>query len=105
MNQSKTKLKVKNHEIVNEFLLIQWNDDSESTIALKVLRDSCPCAGCAGEKDVFGNVYKGPPQMKSDASYILMHFEPVGYYAFKPVWGDGHDSGIFTFDLLKSFDS
>ena len=30
----------------------------------------------------------------------LVHLEPVGNYAVKPVFSDGHESGIFTWDYL-----
>jgi DUF971 family protein len=28
--------------------------------------------------------------------------EPVGYYAIRPVFSDGHDSGIYSWDFLHS---
>ena len=30
----------------------------------------------------------------------LVNLEPVGNYAVKPVFSDGHESGIFTWDYL-----
>ena len=67
---------------------------------IKSIRDNCPCASCAGEKDVFGNVYKGPPQIKTEDSYIISGIQPVGYYALRPFWADGHSTGIFSFEFL-----
>ncbi len=99
------ELKLKSYEIVNDLLLIQWGDGSESIIPLDRLRDNCPCANCVGETDVFGTVYKGPPQKKTPASYQVAGIETVGYYAIKPTWGDGHASGIYSLDLLKKMDS
>ena len=29
--------------------------------------------------------------------------EPVGHYAVRPLFSDGHDSGIYSWDLLHSF--
>lgn len=29
--------------------------------------------------------------------------EPVGHYAIRPLFSDGHDSGIYSWDLLYSF--
>lgn len=95
-------LQLKSHEIVNEFLLIQWEDGSDDAILLQSLRDNCPCANCAGEKDVFGNIYKGPPQQMTESSYQISGIQPVGYYAIRPFWKDGHHAGIFAFDLLKA---
>ena len=41
---------------------IKWDDGSESFIPLEKLRRVCPCAGCKGEMDVMGNLYKNPDQ-------------------------------------------
>jgi DUF971 family protein len=27
--------------------------------------------------------------------------QPVGYYGIRPFWCDGHNTGIFTVELLK----
>ena len=32
-----------------EKLIIKWDDDHESILSLKYLRDECPCAVCKGE--------------------------------------------------------
>ena len=38
----------------------KWQDGTEDFIALEKLRRACPCAGCKGERDVMGNLYKNP---------------------------------------------
>lgn len=91
---------IEQYEVLNDLLLIKWDDDSEAAIPLKVLRDHCPCAHCSGEKDVFGTVYKGQETKKTDASYQLMGIEPVGYYGLRPFWADNHSTGIFSGELL-----
>ncbi|NOZ03364.1 MAG: DUF971 domain-containing protein [FCB group bacterium] len=96
-----TALQIRHTEVVNDLLLIKWSDDHESFIPLTTLRDNCPCAHCAGETDVLGNVYIGPPQRKTAESYLLSDLEIIGYYALRPFWKDGHDSGIYTLDRLK----
>lgn len=98
---SDKQIQINNTEIVNDLLLIQWSDESDSAITLTQLRDNCPCAGCIGEKDAFGNVYKGPPQKMSGQSYQLNGLKPVGYYGLQPFWVDGHSTGIYTIALLK----
>ena len=47
------------YEPVNDFMVFKWGDGLESYVELKTLREKCPCANCEGEKDVFGNIYKG----------------------------------------------
>jgi len=33
----------------------------------------------------------------------IVRIEPVGNYAIKPVFSDGHDSGLYSWDLLYMF--
>jgi DUF971 family protein len=94
-------IQLKYHEVVNEFLLLQWEDNTENILELKSMRDNCPCANCSGETDVFGNVYKGPPQSMNAESYTLKGIQPVGHYAIRPFWNDGHRDGIYPFEFLK----
>ena len=82
-------------------LAIKWDDGLESFIPLEKLRRACPCAGCKGEVDVMGNLYKGPDIPLTPASIELKRIDPVGGYALQPVWGDGHASGLFSFDFLR----
>ena len=94
-------IKLKHHEILNDLLLLQWADGSDNALPLAPLRDNCPCANCSGETDIFGNIYKGPPQIMKEDSYLLTGIQPVGYYAIRPFWKDGHSDGIFTYEFLK----
>jgi DUF971 family protein len=82
-------------------LAIKWEDGKESFIALEQLRRACPCAGCKGEMDVMGNLYKNPEQPLSPASFRLVRLERIGTYAIQPFWGDGHATGIYSFDYLR----
>src|SRR5690242_4266587 len=82
-------------------LAIKWSDGSESFISLEKLRRSCPCAGCKGEVDIMGNVYKGPDRPLSSEAFRLIRIVPVGGYALQPFWADGHTTGLYSFDYLK----
>ncbi len=86
---------------IGEELAIKWDDGSESFISLATLRKCCPCAGCKGEVDVMGNLYKNPEQPLTPAAFRLLRFESVGTYAIQPVWADGHATGIYSFDYLR----
>lgn len=88
-------------EQIGKELAIKWEDDTESFITLQSLRGHCPCAGCKGEVDIMGNLYKGPDKPLTPASYEIRQFGIVGGYGLQPVWGDGHSSGIFSFDYLR----
>jgi DUF971 family protein len=88
-------------QTIGEELAIKWDDGSESFLMLERLRRACPCAGCKGEMDVMGNLYKNPDRPLSARAFQLVRLEKVGSYAIQPVWADGHSSGIFSFDYLK----
>ena len=82
-------------------LAVKWSDDKESFIDLKTLRDKCPCAFCSGEKDVLGNVYKGPKKELGEMAYEALRLERIGHYAIRIFWGDRHSDGLFTYDMLR----
>lgn len=88
-------------QIGNE-LAVKWEDNSEDFISLERLRRGCPCAGCKGEVDVLGQLHKGPEIPLAPASFRLQKITRVGGYAIQPVWGDGHASGLYSFELLKT---
>jgi DUF971 family protein len=90
-----------NIQQIGEELAIKWADGTESFVTLEKLRRHCPCAGCKGETDIMGNVYKNPDRPLTPRAFELRALTQVGTYAIQPVWGDGHNSGIFSFDYLK----
>jgi DUF971 family protein len=51
--------------------------------------------------DIMGNVYKNPPKPLSSQAFQLVRLETVGGYAIRPIWADGHATGLFSFDYLK----
>lgn len=86
---------------INDELAIIWDDGVESYLNLQALRKACPCAACAGERDLMGNVYKAPPSAETPAKYQLKKFNVIGGYAIQLFWGDNHDSGLFSFQYLR----
>ncbi|MFZ0455102.1 MAG: DUF971 domain-containing protein [Ignavibacteriaceae bacterium] len=82
-------------------LLIKWEDDSESRLNLKYLRDECPCANCKGETILF-KTYR--PERKTEEKpemYKIKNIEIVGGYAIQILWKDGHDTGIYSWEYIK----
>lgn len=82
-------------------LAVKWDDGSEGFIALERLRRACPCASCQGEVDILGQLHKGPDKPLPPAAFEWRRCAVVGGYGLQPVWGDGHASGIFSFDMLR----
>src|SRR5260221_1167839 len=48
-----------------------------------------------------GNLYKGPDVSLPPQAFQLKRVSFVGGYAVQPFWGDGHSSGLFSFDYLR----
>ncbi len=88
-------------QIIGTELAVKWDDASESFVGFEKLRRHCPCAGCKGEMDVMGNVYKNPEKPVPPAGFQLKRVVNVGNYAVQPIWGDGHATGLYSFDYLR----
>lgn len=82
-------------------MAIRWNDGQETYIRLELLRRRCPCAHCAGEKGLLGEVYRSGFSLSAD-SFQLLKCAVIGGYAIQPEWADHHQSGIYSFDYLRS---
>jgi DUF971 family protein len=48
-----------------------------------------------------GQLHKGPDRPLTPRSFELVRLVPVGGYGVQPAWGDGHSTGIFSFDYLR----
>jgi DUF971 family protein len=82
-------------------LAVKWDDGAEDFIALEKLRRACPCAGCKGEVDILGNLYINPALPLTAKSFEFVKMLSVGGYAIQPVWADGHNTGIYSFEYLR----
>jgi DUF971 family protein len=79
-----------------------WTDGHHGIISLRTLRDRCPCAGCAGESVLFQTYVPPRADTETPGRYELRTAAPVGNYALKLDWGDGHGEGIYTWEHLRS---
>ena len=88
-------------QTIGDELAIKWDDGAESFLKLDLLRRACPCAGCKGETDIMGNLYIGPEKPLTAQAVQLVRIANVGGYAIQPVWGDGHSTGLYSFEYLR----
>ena len=86
---------------VGNEVAVKWSDGHEQYLSLETLRRACPCAGCKGEVDILGNLYKNPVKPYAPNAFELVRLGTVGGYAIQPVWADGHNTGLFSFDFLR----
>ncbi len=94
-------MRIERADVIGDTLGVRWDDGTESFIRLESLRRGCPCAGCKGEVDIMGNLYKGPEQILGLDAFRLRQLSTVGGYGLQPTWADGHSTGIFSFDYLR----
>lgn len=85
---------------------IDWKDGHHSSYDVEYLRDYCPCASCTGahgtaprEKQA-AKREKNPLQLYREKSKMV-NVEPVGNYAIRIHWNDGHATGIYSYNHLR----
>jgi DUF971 family protein len=85
------------------YLEIIWDDDSVCRYPLSNLREACPCAECRGGHEYMGRQHDPEDilHVTPSRSYTMTDLNFVGNYALQPLWDDGHDSGIYTWEYLK----
>ncbi len=86
---------------------IDWKDGCRSQWTFAFLREACPCATCHEEREADGRLpgvaRPAPKQMfplYTEPARPLSA-EPIGRYAIKFKWNDGHESGIYAWEFLR----
>ena len=80
-------------------ILIEWDTAGHEVLfPARLLRLACPCAACVDEMS-------GRPLL--DAGSVPADVRPVslalvGAYGLRVQWSDGHGTGIYTFERLRS---
>lgn len=78
---------------------IKWSDDKEQKFNAFELRKNCPCASCVDEMT-------GIRKTQSFAEKIYPKtIKSVGRYAVQIEFDDNHDTGIYSFSLLRKLGS
>ncbi len=75
-------------------LVIHFSDGQQLTLPFELLRVYSPSAETQGH---------GPGQAEFLAGkkhVLIERIEPVGHYAVKLIFSDGHDSGLYTWSYL-----
>ena len=89
---------------------IVWLDAHDSVYPLAYLREKCPCATCRGTHGTPTTLVRqsrgGLPIVQNarrkEPSTEVKSVVPVGKYAIRFTWGDGHDGGIYSWRFLRS---
>src|SRR5271168_185971 len=88
---------------------VTWADGHSSHYDFPYLRDECPCATCNDEREKKLSLNSSTHAMAS--SSVLPMFKPkaraqaatqVGNYAIQISFNDGHSTGIYSYDHLRT---
>ena len=98
-------------DLGEEALTIRWQDGRESRYELQALRLQCPCAICRQKRgEPHGPQLAAAGELPIVAVSELTPtseargFDPVGRYGIRIHWADGHEDGIYTFEMLRGLD-
>ncbi|WP_339734734.1 DUF971 domain-containing protein [uncultured Gimesia sp.] len=99
MDLTPTELKL----IDEAALLIGWNDGQRRRYTYLELRNACPCAACRHEKtaeaaDPMELTVLSPVELQP---IKVDRMSLTGSYAYRITFSDGHNTGLFTFELLR----
>lgn len=73
---------------------LEYEDGSRFALACELLRVYSPSAEVRGHGGV------QPPPVTGRQDVNIARIEPVGNYALRLVFDDGHDTGLYTWDYL-----
>jgi DUF971 family protein len=107
IDQRKKPTAVKIHVKTGAGVDITWADGHSSHFDFAYLRDQCPCATCNDERAK----KEAMPAANLLSSPLLPMYKPkpraqgatqVGNYAVQISFSDGHSTGIFSYDYLRT---
>lgn len=84
-------------------LRITWSDGEAREYSVRDLREHCPCATCRERRTA-------PPPPPTTLTVLsasetqplrITAMQPTGRYAYSIHFSDGHDTGIYTLELLR----
>lgn len=90
------------HNKTANTIVIAWSDGRTCTYPVEPLRLACPCVECRGGHEKMGQ-HNDPSSLNElvpTQDYRVERLEIVGHYALQPIWNDGHDTGIYTWNYL-----
>ena len=76
-------------------LIVRWSDRHESFYHLRYLRGFCPCAECQGHEIGDWKFIESP------ADIAITSIEPMGNYALSICFSDSHNTGIYSWEILR----
>ncbi len=87
-----------------QILVVSFADGLSAALRLDSLRRACPCVMCRGGHENMGApidpaIFLETPQKIR----TLRAITPIGTYALQFTWEDGHNSGLYRIDTIRSW--
>lgn len=82
-------------------MAISWDDGTETFISMEKLRANSPSAENTGERDLLGRKFGGTDQTDFNG-VTVKGWNMIGGYAVQFDFSDGHSTGIYPYDFLRS---
>jgi ATP-binding protein involved in chromosome partitioning len=79
-------------------LSVLWEDGRQGQFDVRDLRLACPCALCVEEMS--GRPLLDPSKVRPDVAPVTL--TSVGSYGITIKWNDGHSTGIYSFESLRT---
>ena len=109
IDQRRKPASVKIHVSSGAGVDIGWADGHASHFDFVYLRDHCPCATCNDERVKKDSMAESSLGFASSPALPMFKPKPkaqsaqaVGQYAIQISFTDGHSTGIYSYDLLRS---
>jgi len=78
-----------------DLVVVRWSDGHSAEYGNRYLRDNCPCAECR-------ETPRSLPVRGQGEEIYAVQIGVVGRYAISIQWSDGHDTGIYSYQTLRS---
>lgn len=88
-------------QIIGAEVAIRWSDGRETYFPADRLRAASPSAETQGEGDILGR-RAGGSGPRDFAGVTVIGWEPIGHYALRFDFSDGHRTGLYAFDYLRA---
>ena len=85
-------------------LQIEWSDGEVRQYPVAELRKRCPCATCREKRQQKTEALLPVLSLAETMPTQIQEMRPIGNYAYSIAFSDGHDTGIFTLEFLRSFE-
>ncbi len=87
-----------------QYLEVEWKDGHKTELSLFGLRKNCPCVMCRGGHDKMGRFEPELFRVEPTREFRITSAEAVGNHALKIDWDDGHNSGMYRWELIRQMD-